>query len=259
MNRTAFTLMARRTQAPHAERWPSAPASPWWSWPPAAPACRHRPRWISLPTAPPQLTIAPALRLRPPPAACAAQPATALRSEDRRARLVGDLVTIQIVETVTAKRGFIVHSRPQLRSQRRRHGLPFAKATLTDKLSLGASSGNTFSGKGGTESANTFQGSITATVIDVLPNGHLVVAGEKQIGVNQNVDVLRFSGTIDPRAMQPGSVINSTQVANVRVESRGRARKAKPRPWAGWAASSTRSHRSERGLLRSLRALPWPA
>jgi flagellar L-ring protein precursor FlgH len=36
------------------------------------------------------------------------------------------------------------------------------------------------------------------------------------------VDVLRFSGTVDPRMLQPGSIINSTQVANVRVESRGR-------------------------------------
>jgi flagellar L-ring protein precursor FlgH len=40
--------------------------------------------------------------------------------------------------------------------------------------------------------------------------------------VNQNVDVLRFSGTIDPRAILPGSIVNSNQVANVRVQSRGR-------------------------------------
>ena len=59
-------------------------------------------------------------------------------------------------------------------------------------------------------------------MVEVLPNGHLVVTGEKQIGVNQNVDVLRFTGTIDPYLLQPNSVISSTQVANVRVESRGR-------------------------------------
>ena len=100
--------------------------------------------------------------------------------------------------------------------------LPFVGKTFTDKTTLGAKSANTFGGKGGTESANKFEGSITASVIDVLPNGHLVVAGEKQIGVNQNVDVLRFSGTVDPRLLQPGSIVNSTQVANVRVESRGR-------------------------------------
>jgi flagellar L-ring protein precursor FlgH len=100
--------------------------------------------------------------------------------------------------------------------------LPLQTLPGLSKLDIGASSNNNFSGKGGTESANTFSGSITATVIEVLPNGHLVVAGEKQIGVNQNVDVLRFSGTIDPRLVQPGSIISSTQVANVRVESRGR-------------------------------------
>jgi flagellar L-ring protein precursor FlgH len=59
-------------------------------------------------------------------------------------------------------------------------------------------------------------------VVDVLPNGHLVIAGEKQIGVNHNVDVLRFTGTVDPRSLRPGSTVASTQVANLRVESRSR-------------------------------------
>ena len=59
-------------------------------------------------------------------------------------------------------------------------------------------------------------------MVDVLPNGHLIVSGEKQVGVNQNVDVLRFTGTVDPRSLRPGSMVASNQVANVRVESRGR-------------------------------------
>lgn len=142
--------------------------------------------------------------------------------EDRRARLVGDNVTIQIVENVTASQK---SSSTVDRTSKVSSGvtaLPFTGQKFTDKLGVGANSANAFEGKGGTESANTFQGSITATVIDVLPNGHLIIAGEKQIGVNQNVDVLRFSGTVDPRALQPGSIVNSTQVANVRVESRGR-------------------------------------
>ena len=142
--------------------------------------------------------------------------------EDRRARMVGDNVTVMIVENVTASQK---SSSTVDRTSEAKAGitnLPFVKKSLTDVTTLGAGSENTFSGKGGTESANTFTGSITTTVVDVLPNGHLVVTGEKQIGVNQNVDVLRFSGTIDPRVMQPGSIVNSTQVANVRVESRGR-------------------------------------
>ena len=142
--------------------------------------------------------------------------------EDRRARMVGDSVTVVIVENITASQK---SSSTVDRSSGIEAGisaLPFVGTAFTDKTKLGASSSNTFAGKGGTESANTFTGSITTTVVDVLPNGHLVVTGEKQIGVNQNVDVLRFSGTIDPRALQPGSIVTSTQVANVRVESRGR-------------------------------------
>ena len=142
--------------------------------------------------------------------------------EDRRARMVGDNVTVVIVENVSA-------SQKSSSTVDRASGveagitaLPFVGSSFTDKTKLGAKSSNTFAGKGGTESANTFTSSITATVVQVLPNGHLVVAGEKQIGVNENVDVLRFSGTVDPRTLQPGSIVNSTQVANVRVESRGR-------------------------------------
>ncbi|MDO4591544.1 MAG: flagellar basal body L-ring protein FlgH [Comamonadaceae bacterium] len=146
--------------------------------------------------------------------------------ESRRARLVGDMVTIQITERVTASQ----QSSSTLNRDSSIGGgismFPFltggALNTITGRSSLDMGSEADFKGGGGTTSANTFTGAITATVVEVLPNGHLVVTGEKQIGVNQNVDVLRFTGTIDPYQLQPNSVISSTQVANVRVESRGR-------------------------------------
>lgn len=146
--------------------------------------------------------------------------------EDRRARLVGDLVTVQIVESVTARQ-----NQDSGVSRKNSLGagvsaLPFFKggATQTIKDSLNAELGSKsdFSGKGSTSNVNTFTGTISTTVVDVLPNGHLVVAGEKQVGVNQNVDVLRFTGTVDPRSLRPGSTVASNQVANVRIESRGR-------------------------------------
>jgi flagellar L-ring protein precursor FlgH len=114
---------------------------------------------------------------------------------------VGDTVTIQIVENVTAsqKSSSTANRTSSMSGQRQRPSLRSRRPGL-GQAGVGTSSANDFSGKGATESANTFSGSITATVVDVLPNGHLVVAGEKQIGVNQNVDVLRFSGTVDPRA-----------------------------------------------------------
>lgn len=153
--------------------------------------------------------------------------------EDRRARTLGDTVTIQIVENVTASQKSTSTVNRSSSIDSKATALPFNSPEGLAKLGIGASTNNAFSGKGGTESANTFSGSITATVIDVLPNGHMVVSGEKQIGVNQNVDVLRFSGTVDPRLVQPGSVISSTQVANVRVESRGRGAQGEAQT-VGW-------------------------
>ena len=67
----------------------------------------------------------------------------------------------------------------------------------------------------------------------VLPNGHLLIAGEKQIGVNHNVDVLRFSGQVDPRLIQTGNVVPSAQIANVRIEQRGRGAQAEAQG-IGW-------------------------
>jgi flagellar L-ring protein precursor FlgH len=142
--------------------------------------------------------------------------------EDPRARLPGDTLTIQISENIMASQKSSANIDRSGEASASVSALPFLKAPLLDKFTTGAESSNTFAGKGNTQSENKFEGSITATVLEVLPNGHLVVAGEKQIGVNQNVDVLRFSGTVDPRQIRPGNVVASTQVANARVESRGR-------------------------------------
>jgi flagellar L-ring protein precursor FlgH len=141
--------------------------------------------------------------------------------EDPRARLPGDTLTIQITENVTASQKSSSTIDRSGSTESSISALPFFKSSsLTPRLDASAESSNNFSGKGGTESANRFEGSITATVMEVLPNGHLLVAGEKQIGVNENVDVLRFSGTVDPRNIRPGNVIASTQVANARIASR---------------------------------------
>jgi flagellar L-ring protein precursor FlgH len=153
--------------------------------------------------------------------------------EDARARVVGDQITIQIVEKVTASQVSKSTANRTTSGSTSVSALPFLSAIDLINLKSGTASASDFAGKGGTESANTFYGTITATVVDVLPNGHLMVAGDKQIGVNQNVDVMRFSGTIDPRLIQPGNLINSTQVANARMESKGRGSQAEAQT-VGW-------------------------
>jgi flagellar L-ring protein precursor FlgH len=155
--------------------------------------------------------------------------------EDARARAIGDIITIQIVENITASQVSKSTANRTTSGSASISAMPLVSpADLANlKAGIGTASASDFSGKGGTESANTFIGAIAATVIDVYPNGHMLVTGEKQIGVNQNVDVLRFSGTVDPHLVQPGNIINSTQVANARIESKGRGAQGEAQT-VGW-------------------------
>jgi flagellar L-ring protein precursor FlgH len=151
--------------------------------------------------------------------------------EDHRARLVGDSLTVQIVEKVSASQTSTSSIDKSGKIAAGVTALPFLSANSLNRInaaraSAAGTSTNTFAGKGSTENTNDFSGTITATVTGVLANGHLLIAGEKQIGVNHNVDVLRFSGQVDPRAIQPGNTVASAQIANVRIEHRGRGQQA---------------------------------
>lgn len=201
----------------------------------ATSACQQLPQKATVDFAQPRLAAAPASQpvARPNSGSLFQNAGYRPAFEDRRARQVGDTVTIQIVENVTASQKSTSTVNRNTSADSAITALPFNDLSGLSKFNIGATSNNNFSGKGGTESANTFAGSITATVVEVLPNGHMVVTGEKQIGVNQNVDVLRFSGTVDPRLVQPGSIISSTQVADVRVESRGRGAQGEAQT-VGW-------------------------
>jgi flagellar L-ring protein precursor FlgH len=195
-----------------------------------------------LPTAPPPLAAAPRA-IGPATGSLFSSASYRPAVEDRRARLVGDSVTIIITERVTASQTSSSNLNRKSEMSAGITALPFVSGGALNTLGrakIGGNSGSTFEGGGGTTSQNTFESDITTTVIDVLPNGHLVVAGEKQIGVNENVDVLRFSGTVDPRALQPGSRVSSSQVANVRVQSRGRGAQSEMQAM-GWLARAFNS------------------
>lgn len=165
--------------------------------------------------------------------------------EDPRARYVGDMVTIEILEKIDAKQGSKSNVDRKSGAEGGITGIPLLPTGLAGKIAdrskIGAEYGSTFKGGGDTSSSNEFKSFITAVVTEVLPNGHLVVTGEKQVGVNRSVDVLRFSGIVDPRNLRrgagghAGSVIDSRYVANVRVVSRGLGEQAEAQA-VGWLA-----------------------
>jgi flagellar L-ring protein precursor FlgH len=141
--------------------------------------------------------------------------------EDRKPRYVGDLLTIQINERLNASQSANSSSERTAEFDAAFPGVRGVLGTRINPLAATANATNTFDGKGATSSSNLFTGTISVTVIEVLANGNLRVAGEKQIGIRRNSEALRFTGVIDPARIQPGNTISSTQVADVRLDYRG--------------------------------------
>ena len=143
--------------------------------------------------------------------------------EDRRPRNVGDIVTVVIQEKTNAAKnvqtttdrsgsaGFAVEMAPA-----------FLPEEIGAKQNFDINGSNASQGKGSTRADNTFSGTLTTTVIGVLPNGNLQIAGDKQIAINRGSEHIRFSGVVDPRSVTGSNTVSSTQVADARIEFRSK-------------------------------------
>ncbi len=141
--------------------------------------------------------------------------------EDRKPRVVGDLLTVQINENLNASQTANSSTEKKTSLAMALPGISGVLGHGVNGVNLAASGDNAFNGTGQTASTDAFTGTMTVTVVEVLANGNLVVAGEKQIGIRQNSEVLKLSGVIDPTFIQPGNLISSTQLADVRLDYRG--------------------------------------
>jgi flagellar L-ring protein precursor FlgH len=88
-------------------------------------------------------------------------------------------------------------------------------------LNAEASGKDEFSGDGKTENSSSLKGKLAATVINVLPNGNLVLAGERSLAFNGAVNTLRFSGVINPKDLKPDNRVASEDVMDARLEQVG--------------------------------------
>lgn len=145
--------------------------------------------------------------------------------EERRAVRVGDTLTVILNETTRAsKDGGTKASRNS--NNKTELGLRMSNTgtgtSSSNDIRLGGSVvGNTgFDSKAGASASNQFSGTITVTVLEVLPNGNLNVAGEKRLAVGAEEEVIRFAGVVFPQNIQ-GSTVLSSQVADARIEYRG--------------------------------------
>jgi flagellar L-ring protein precursor FlgH len=138
--------------------------------------------------------------------------------EDRRARFVGDILTINIAEKTSASKN---SENKTTRSTSVKAAVPTVSGLPIKTLqgtNLAASGSNDFDGKGQNTSANDFTSTLTVTVIEAMPNGNLLVSGEKQIGLKEGEEFIRFSGVVNPNTITASNTVQSTQVADARIE-----------------------------------------
>jgi flagellar L-ring protein FlgH len=85
-------------------------------------------------------------------------------------------------------------------------------------MNMNSAGSNVFAGTGGAAASNTFTGVLTVTVTNVLPNGNLVVSGEKEMLINQGNEYVRFSGVVNPNTVAGDNSVLSTDVADAKIE-----------------------------------------
>jgi flagellar L-ring protein precursor FlgH len=156
--------------------------------------------------------------------------------ETPRARHAGDLVTVILMEKTDAKK--------QAKSKGTKNEVDniVNKAFLGRPIALGGgysfdfdlNAQRTFTGEGESSQNNKLAGSISVTVAKVLPNGNMIIQGEKWIRINQGNEFIQLSGIIRPQDIQPDNTISSDRVANARISygGTGQINNANVQGWA---------------------------
>jgi flagellar L-ring protein FlgH len=142
-------------------------------------------------------------------------------ASDLRARAAGDLVTIRIVETTTAKQAAATDS---TRDSSATAGVDalfglqnYAPSNLGLDHLLGFSSSNQFKGGGANSRSNLLTATITAQVIDVLPNRNLVVEASRVVQINGEEERLTLRGILRPADVGSDNAALSTSLAGVQI------------------------------------------
>ena len=140
--------------------------------------------------------------------------------EDRRARFVGDTIVIAINEKTSASNKTSNNNSRTASTSFGISAFGTTPAATLAKGNLGANGTSKAEDKDEAKNDNAFSGTIVATVTEVLPNGNLLVSGEKQIGLNQGSEFIRFSGVVNPSTITTANTVSSSHVADARMEYR---------------------------------------
>ncbi len=141
---------------------------------------------------------------------------------DLKAHQVGDIILVTLSENTQANKSALTeYTKENSSTLKPVIGLG-GNATINKRsIQLGINQKSDFSGDSASDQSNSLSGSISVHVIKVLPNGNLVIRGEKWMTLNSGDEYIRLTGTIRALDIDADNSILSTKVANARIQYSG--------------------------------------
>lgn len=137
---------------------------------------------------------------------------------DQRARRVGDLLTVQVLENASAS------ATADLRSQRKHDaslGVSAQDSQRPYRAGLGANLSDSHDGSARTQRAGRVLAQITVTVTSVEPNGDLRIRGEQQLELNGEQQRIGIEGRVRPQDINDTNTVVSSRLADARIRYLG--------------------------------------
>jgi flagellar L-ring protein precursor FlgH len=136
-------------------------------------------------------------------------------SSDRNAHRVNDLVTVRVLESLSATGSADSNVNKNSNSA---VVFPTPAAKALAKVFPNAAQ-TKFTGAGGTTRTTELEAALTARVTEVLPTGDLVIEGIREVDINGDRNLVVLTGVIRSADIQPGNVILSTDIGQLRIRS----------------------------------------
>jgi flagellar L-ring protein precursor FlgH len=162
---------------------------------------------------------------------------------DVKARRVGDIITVRLSENTNAsKSAGTTSSKESSVDLQPIVGLGGNVINIgKESIQLGVDSSNDFTGDAQANQSNSLTGNISVTVVEVLPNQNLIIRGEKWLTLNNGDEYIRLTGVIRSADISPTNEIQSTKIANARIQYSGKGSfaQAQEKGWLTKFFSST--------------------
>jgi flagellar L-ring protein precursor FlgH len=144
--------------------------------------------------------------------------------ENSVARRIGDTLTIRLNEQTNASKSSSTSTSKSTNVDMSAPTIAGRPVTVhgTEILNAQIENSTSFDGEGDSSQSNKLQGDITVTVAQRLPNGNLLVRGQKWITINQGREYVRIQGIVRPIDIDPDNSISSLKVADAQIAYGGK-------------------------------------